>query len=207
MDDDTLGAEPRSYLEVVQRNSERLLRLVNDLLFVARLEAGELDLHATELDLGACVRQAVEEARPRAAAKGIELGCEVQSVPELYADRGRMFQLLDNLISNAIKFTPERGRVEVRLLQRDSRLRLEVSDTGIGITRDELGRLFERFFRASSATERQIPGTGLGLYIAGAIVGAHGGAIDVESTLGEGTTFYVELPLVEAPAGSRELVG
>jgi signal transduction histidine kinase len=207
MDDETLGAEPRSYLEVVQRNSERLLRLVNDLLFVARLEAGELDLHATELDLGGCVRQAVEEARPRAAAKGIELGCQVQSVPELYADRGRMFQLLDNLITNAIKFTPEGGRVEVRLLQRDSRLRLEVSDTGIGIAREELGRLFERFFRASTATERHIPGTGLGLYIAGAIVAAHGGEIDVESAPGEGTRFCVELPLVEAPAGKRELVG
>jgi signal transduction histidine kinase len=207
MDDDGLGEEPRSYLEVVQRNSERLLRLVNDLLFVARLEAGELDLHSSEVDLGACVRQAVEEARPRAAAKSIELGCEVQSVPELRADRGRMFQLLDNLISNAIKFTPEGGRVEVRLVQRDSRLRLEVADTGIGIAEGELGRLFERFFRATTATERHIPGTGLGLYIAGAIVGAHGGEIDVESTPGEGTTFCVELPLVVAATEEPELVG
>jgi signal transduction histidine kinase len=206
MDDETLGEEPRTYLDVVQRNSERLLRLVNDLLFVARLEAGELDLHSDDVDLGACVRQAVEEARPRAAAKGIELGCEVQSVPELRADRGRMFQLLDNLISNAIKFTPEGGRVEVRLLQRDARLRLEVSDTGIGIPERELGHLFERFFRASSATERHIPGTGLGLYIAGAIVEAHGGQIVVQSTPGEGTTFSVELPAVAAPAGERELV-
>jgi signal transduction histidine kinase len=206
MDDETLGEESRTYLDVVQRNSERLLRLVNDLLFVARLEAGELDLHSDDVDFGACVRQAVEEARPRAAAKSIELGCEVQSVPELRADRGRMFQLLDNLISNAIKFTPEGGRVEVRLLQRDSRVRLEVSDTGIGIAEDELGRLFERFFRASTATERHIPGTGLGLYIAGAIVEAHGGEIDVQSAPGEGTTFCVELPAVVAPAGDRELV-
>jgi signal transduction histidine kinase len=120
MDDETLGAESRSYLEVVQRNSERLLRLVNDLLFVARLEAGELDLHATELDLAPIVRQSVEEARPRAAAKGIELACVAQSVPEIRGDRGRVFQLLDNVISNAIKFTPEGGRVEVR---RDDRNR------------------------------------------------------------------------------------
>jgi signal transduction histidine kinase len=207
MDDDALGDEPRSYLEVVQRNSDRLLRLVNDLLFVARLEAGELDLHSSEVDLGACVRQAVEEARPRAQAKGIELGCEVQSVPEIRADRGRMFQLLDNLISNAIKFTPEEGRVEVRLVQRDSRIRIEVSDTGIGIAQDEVGRLFERFFRASTATERHIPGTGLGLYIAGAIVQAHGGEIDVQSEPGRGTTFCVQFPLVAAAAGKRELVG
>jgi signal transduction histidine kinase len=198
MDDDDLAEEPRTYLEVVQRNADRLLRLVNDLLFVARLEAGELDLHPTEVDLGAVVRQSVEEARPRAAAKSIELGCEVQSVPSLPADKGRMFQLLDNLVSNAIKFTPEGGRVEVRLLERDSRVRLEVTDTGIGIPDDDKGRLFERFFRASSATERHIQGTGLGLYIACAIAEAHGGTIDVDSELGQGTTFCVELPVSRA---------
>jgi signal transduction histidine kinase len=207
MDDELLGEEPRSYLEVVQRNSDRLLRLVNDLLFVARLEAGELDLHPAEIDLGAVVRQAVEEARPRAAGKGIELGCEVQSVPPLPADKGRMFQLLDNLVSNAIKFTPEGGRVEVRLLERASRVRLEVSDTGIGIPKEDQGRLFERFFRASTATERHIQGTGLGLYIACAIAEAHGGTIEVASEPGRGTTFCVELPLVPvADAAAAELV-
>jgi signal transduction histidine kinase len=198
MDDDALGDEARSYLEVVQRNSERLLRLVNDLLFVARLEAGELDLHPTALDLGAVVRQSVEEARPRAAGKGIELGCEVQSVQPLAGDKGRLFQLLDNLISNAIKFTPEGGRVDVRLLERDSRVRIEVADTGIGISAEDHARLFERFFRAKTATERHIPGTGLGLYIASAIAEAHGGSIDVDSEPGRGTTFCVVLPLVPA---------
>jgi len=196
MDDETLGEESRGYLDIVQRNSDRLLRLVNDLLFVARLEAGELDLRATEVDVGAVVRQSVEEARPRAAAKGIELGCEAQSVPELHADRGRMFQLLDNLISNAIKFTPEGGRVDVRLLQRGPNVRIEVVDTGIGISPEEQGRLFERFFRATTATERHIPGTGLGLYIACAIAEAHGGGIEVESEPDRGTTFCVELPVV-----------
>ena len=208
MDDETLAEEPRTYLEVVQRNSERLLRLVNDLLFVARLEAGELDLHPTEIDLGAVVRQSVEEARPRAAAKGIDLGCEVQSVPPLAADKGRVFQLLDNLVSNAIKFTPEGGRVELRALQRDAHVRIEVSDTGIGISQADQARLFERFFRAETATERHIPGTGLGLYIACAIAEAHGGTIDVESRPGEGTTFCIELPLVPVRrAATAELVG
>jgi signal transduction histidine kinase len=208
MDDATLGEEPRSYLEVVQRNSERLLRLVNDLLFVARLEAGELDLHPTELDVGGIVRQSVEEARPRAAAKGIELGCEVQSVAPLVVDKGRMFQLLDNLMSNAIKFTPAGGRVDVRLLARNRRARIEVADTGIGISQADQARLFERFFRAETATERHIPGTGLGLYIASAIAEAHDGTIDVESQPGHGTTVCVELPLVRvADATAAELVG
>jgi signal transduction histidine kinase len=208
MDDETLGAESRGYLAVVQRNSERLLRLVNDLLFVARLEAGELDLHADELDLGPIVRQSVEEARPRAAAKSIELACEAQAAPEILGDRGRMFQLLDNLISNAIKFTPERGRVSVRLLERGSRARIEVSDTGIGIPPDEQARLFQRFFRARTATEQQIPGTGLGLYIASAIVAAHDGEIEVASEPGEGTTFSIDLPALSiAERGEPELVG
>jgi len=107
-----------------------------------------------------------------------------------------MFQLLDNLISNAIKFTPEGGRVDVRLLQRGPNVRIEVVDTGIGISPEEQGRLFERFFRATTATERHIPGTGLGLYIACAIAEAHGGGIEVESEPDRGTTFCVELPVV-----------
>ena len=207
MDDETVGEEPRTYLGIVQRNSDRLLRLVNDLLFVARLEAGELDLHPGELDLGDIVRQSVDEARPRAAAKGVSLGCEVQSVPPVTGDRGRMFQLLDNLTSNAIKFTPDGGRVDVRLLARGARARLEIADTGIGIPPDEQARLFERFFRATTATDRHIPGTGLGLYIASAIAEAHGGGIEVESEPGRGTTFCVELPLVATPeATEAELV-
>jgi signal transduction histidine kinase len=208
MEDEALGAESRSFLEVVQRNSERLLRLVNDLLFVARLEAGELDLHADDLDLGPIVRQSVEEARPRAAAKGIELACEAQSAPEVRGDRGRMFQLLDNLISNAIKFTPEGGRVAVKLFERGARTQIEVSDTGIGIPSDEQARLFDRFFRARTATEEQIPGTGLGLYIASAIIAAHDGEIDVVSEPGRGTTFCIDLPaLSTAERGEKELVG
>jgi signal transduction histidine kinase len=208
MEDETIGADTRGYLEVVQRNSDRLLRLVNDLLFVARVEAGELDLHPLEIGLTAVVQQAVEEAAPRARERGVELRAHVHDVPDVWADRGRMFQLLDNLISNAIKFTPEGGHVDVRLAANGQCVRLEVADTGIGISPAEHARLFQRFFRASTATERHIPGTGLGLYIANAIVDAHGGQIGVESEPGAGTTFAVELP-VASPARTppAELVG
>jgi signal transduction histidine kinase len=199
LDDGNLTEEQRGYLDIVDRNADRLLRLVNDLLFVARLEAGQLDLNPGELDLAAVVRQSVAEAEPRAAAGGIELTCEASDVPALRADRGRMFQLMDNLVSNAIKFTPAGGDVRVSLTPVNGVVRLEVSDTGIGIASAEQRLLFERFFRASTASDRQIPGTGLGLYIARAIVEAHGGSISVRSELGEGTSFRVELP-----AGARE---
>ena len=193
--DEDLKDDQRRYLEIVDRNADRLLRLVNDLLFVARLEAGQLELHPSDLDLAAIVRQSVIEAEPRASAKKIALTCSAGDVPAVRADKGRMFQLLDNLVSNAIKFTPEGGDIEVSVARVNGSVQLEVADTGIGIDPNEHRQLFNRFFRASTAAQRQIPGTGLGLYIAHAIVDAHGGSISVESAPGQGTSFRIDLPL------------
>jgi signal transduction histidine kinase len=199
LDDDNLTEEQRDFLGVADRNADRLLHLVNDLLFVARFEAGQLDLHPTELDLAAVVRQSVDEAEPRAAAGGIALTCDAGAVSAVQADRGRMFQLVDNLVSNAIKFTPAGGDVRISVTPVNGVVRLEVADTGIGIAPQEQHRLFDRFFRASTASEHQIPGTGLGLYITRAIVEAHGGSIAVRSDPGEGTSFSVELPARSGP--------
>jgi signal transduction histidine kinase len=195
LENQELPETERRYLEVVERNSERLMHLVNDLLFVARLEAGEMDIHFDELDLATVVRHAVEEAGPRARAKEIVLESETDSVPNVSADRRRMFQLLDNLVGNAIRFTPAGGKVAVRLSRRAEFARLEVEDSGIGIAPEDQEHLFERFFRAENTRDGHVAGTGLGLYIAHAIVEAHDGRIDVSSTLGVGTCFCVELPL------------
>jgi signal transduction histidine kinase len=112
----------------------------------------------------------------------------------VFGESGRLGQLLDNLVSNAVKFTPDGGSVSVSVKAENGAVVLEVADCGIGIPESERARLFERFFRASTAVSRQIPGTGLGLHIAQAIVDAHGGRITVSSVVGEGTTFRVELP-------------
>jgi len=185
----------RGHLAIVERNADRLLALVSDLLFAARLQYGRLELERSPVDLQTLVRQAMDSARPRAQAASVVLGVETVDVPKIQGEPAKLAQLLDNLISNAIKFTPRDGRVDVRLAARDTMIRIEVSDTGIGIPDEERERLFERFFRAQAALERQIQGTGLGLYISKAIVEAHGGRIGVDGAPGEGTTFVVELPV------------
>jgi len=192
--EDEQDEQKRNYLGIVDRNAGRLLGLVSDLLFSARLQGGRLELERSEVDLHRLVLQAVESARPRAEAAGVELTLAADSVPPVSGEAVRLAQLFDNLVSNAIKFTPGGGRVAVQLSARDGLVRFEISDTGIGISEGEREQLFERFFRSQSALERQIQGTGLGLYISKAIVEAHGGRIGVHSEAGEGTTFVVEVP-------------
>jgi signal transduction histidine kinase len=189
-DDEKLG-----HLAIVGRNSERLLALVTDLLFAARLQYGRLELERSPVDLRRLVEQCVASARPRAQAASVRLDLDVEDVPTIEGEPAKLAQLLDNLVSNAIKFTPRDGQVAVRLTGHPELICIEVSDTGIGISDQERERLFERFFRAQSALERQIQGTGLGLYISKAIVDAHGGRIGVNSVPGGGTTFIVELPV------------
>jgi signal transduction histidine kinase/CHASE3 domain sensor protein len=187
------------YLKVVERNARRLERLVGDLLFFAQVEAGRLELDLGPVDLCALARTAIDATRPVADDKNVRLELDCTTPGDIEGDPGRIEQLLDNLVSNAVKFTPNGGRVDVCIRPDGDEVLLEVSDSGIGIPKAEVGRLFQRFFRASSATSREIQGTGLGLAIAKTIVEAHGGVIGVESEAGYGTTFTVRLP-VRRPA-------
>ena len=195
--EDEPSEEKRGYLSIVDRNAQRLLGLVSDLLFTARLQDGRLELERAPVDMNELVTQAVESARPRAESADVELVIEAEAVPAVLGEDVRLAQLLDNLVSNAIKFTPRGGRVCVALCLDGGYVRIEVSDTGIGIPEAERVKLFERFFRSQTALERQIQGTGLGLYISRAIVQAHGGRIGVQSSDGPGTTFIVELPATQ----------
>ena len=197
-----INAEQDRFLGIVDRNAERLLRLVSDLLFVSQVDAGKLGLQLTDVDLAELATEAVESASPAAAEKGVAMHVDAPPGTSVRGDSARLAQLLDNLVSNAVKFTPEGGRVDVRMRADGSRAVLEVADTGMGIARTEQPHVFDRFFRTSSAMEHAVSGTGLGLAIAKAIVDAHDGQIAVISEPGEGTTFRVELPISTA-ADSR----
>ena len=199
-----LAEDQRRFLGVVDRNAHRLLHLVGDLLFLAQVEAGKLVLDVDALELGAVASESVEAARPQAEAKDITLTLATGPVPLVAGDRARIGQLIDNLVSNAIKFTPEGGRVDVRVRALSKRAVFEVRDSGIGIPASEREHLFQRFYRTSNATEQAIQGTGLGLAISKAIVEAHDGRITLTSEEDVGTTFRVELPLgLHAAADER----
>lgn len=193
-DGDKLPTETREFLEIVDRNADRLLRLVGDLLLIAQAEAGKLVFDKVAVDLIPLVRQCVQAAQPAAEEAGVELAFGSVASETIIGDPARLAQLLDNLISNGVKFTPPGGQIDVVVDASASSAIIEVRDTGFGIAADDQEQLFERFFRTRSASVMAIAGTGLGLSIAKAIVDAHGGLIAVESVEHEGTTFRVELP-------------
>jgi signal transduction histidine kinase len=187
--------ETDGYLAVVERNAARLLSLVNDLLFVARLQGGRLELEYEQVDVAKLVAESVATAKPQAVGANVELRLRLAGGDTaVRGDRRRLAQVVDNLVSNAIKFSPDAGTVDLTVDRRDGMVLIEVEDHGIGISESERERLFERFFRTQGALDRQIPGTGLGLYITKSIVEAHGGSVAARSVVGAGSSFVVELP-------------
>jgi PAS domain S-box-containing protein len=214
-EDQTLTGEQTGYLRTVERNAHRLLGLVGDLLFTAQVDAGRFTLTPEDVDLAAVARAAEETVRVTAAGAGVQVQVEV---PEdglvVRGDAMRLGQACDNLVSNAVKFTPAGGRVTIALRtgwrdaggtvseeRRPDALpvaQLLVTDTGIGIPTGEQGKLFTRFFRASTAQRSSVAGVGLGLSITKAITTAHGGTLELTSAEGQGTTFTLTLPLPSA---------
>jgi signal transduction histidine kinase len=203
----TLSADHREFLDVVDRNSNRLLRLVNDLLLLARVQAGRLEVETRPVDLNRIAAESVAAARPAGDRGMVTLSLHTRDRLIATVDPERVAQLIDNLLSNAIKFTPPGGGVDLIVSEEGESAVIEVADTGMGISVGEQDQLFTRFFRTRSATVAGIQGTGLGLAISKAIVEGHGGEIGVQSEEGVGTTFRVELPrgaraLVEQVAGA-----
>ena len=197
---DTEAADARQFLEVVQRNTGRMHRLVEDLLFVSRVQSGKDSLDLGVVVLGQLADHTVAAALPAAEAAEVEIVCDIRCHESTIGDEHRLAEVLENLLSNALKFTPPGGLVTVWVGRVGDAIVTRVSDNGIGVSEADRRHLFDRFFRASGTDG--VPGAGLGLSIVKAIVDAHGGEVSVQSRLGSGTTFEVRLPLLtdEEPA-------
>jgi signal transduction histidine kinase len=197
-------AEARAlFLPQVQNEVERMIRLVEDLLELARSESGAVPLHSERFDLGEIAASTVSTFAQRAQALGVALSVDAPEPVEVDADRGRLTQVAVNLVDNALRNTPPGGRVvvEVRRERREGLLR--VRDTGAGIPYADLPRLFERFYVVDRSRAREHTGTGLGLAIAKHIVEAHGGSLVADSTYGQGATFTVRIPAMHSSPHSE----
>ena len=195
--------DPRT-LQVMLTQSERLGRLVDQLLDLSRLESGDMPLDRSSVSLAPLVSQVLSEIHVARVDRGVEVTSDVpEDLPPAFADRERVHQVLFNLVDNAVRFTPSGGAVTVSAQRHNGSVEIEVHDTGVGISAEHLPRLFERFYRVDTSRAREDEGgTGIGLAIARSVVEAHGGQIHAESEPGRGSTFTFELP-VAAASGDR----
>ena len=198
LDDEIAALAPRhrQYLLIADRNAKRLWRLAEDLLVIESGEARRLGLKLGEVDMSALVKECAESAQQSARKSGVALVALSEVVPVVLADSGRLAQVVDNLLSNALKFTPPPGWVAVAVSARHDEVEVRVKDTGMGIDPQDLPNIFEPFYLRPGGG-RQIPGSGLGLAVSRAIVEAHGGRIWAESGRGSGSTFRFTVPLAK----------
>ena len=184
----------RDALKVVRRNAMRLLRMIDDLLDLARLEAGGLRLRLMQVDVEKLAERTAGNAAPTAKAKGVEMVFSSEGEPpEMFGDPHRIEIVLTNLVGNAIKFTPPGGRIEVSVFHNPAGTSVEVTDTGPGISREEQQRIFDRFHQTETSERRRQGGVGIGLALARELAQLHGGSLTVESEVGEGSTFTLFL--------------
>jgi PAS domain S-box-containing protein len=194
-----INKDQRHFLDVAKRNIDRLARLINDVLDFQKLGSGKMELNMQQHDIAKVVEDAYNTMVPYAKKNKVHLALKLQDrLPKATFDSDRIIQVLTNLMSNAIKFTPEKGRISVIVKQQDEQFLISVADTGMGIPEDALPKIFDRFYRVNRPG-KEIKGTGLGLAIVYKIVQAHSGRIEVESDMGKGTTFTVYLPLTLEP--------
>jgi signal transduction histidine kinase len=189
-----LGPETTDFLQIAQRNAKKLVRLVDDMLDLSRLDAGKVEMHIGDVELTYLVNFIFLSFRNEVEKKNLTFEKKVVGNPHVAADVDRLQQVLDNLVSNAIKYTPDGGQIRIECEQTDGEVHIAISDTGIGIRPEDQARLFQRFFRVRSSETRKITGTGLGLSIAKSIVMALGGRLTVTSEYEKGSCFTIILP-------------
>ena len=189
-------ANRKRFTEIIREQALRLTRLTDDLLKLSRIEAGQLELERGPVNVAALVHGCVEPARLKAEESGLLILVSLpEDLPPVRGDAGQLGEVLQNLLDNALQYTPRGGQVKVMAQRTGNDVTFSVTDTGIGIPQSDLERIFERFYRVDAARSREAGGTGLGLSIARHIVDAHGGRIWVESAIGQGSRFHFSIPL------------
>ncbi len=191
------------FLEIIVEHSRRLARLTEDLLMLSKMDADRLEFETRKFPVSAFIESCIETATPRARDKDLRLSVnKPDNVPDIAGDRRRLTEVLQNLIDNAIQYTPAGGQIMVSASVAGPEVVFTVSDTGIGIPQAEQPRIFERFYRVDVARSREVGGTGLGLSIAKHLVEGHGGRIWVESEVGQGSQFHFSVPIFDPERGS-----
>ena len=185
-------------LDLIGWNTEKLMSFTNQFLDLAKVESGMMEYRRAPTDLVTIVVRAVEDARALALPKNIAIKLLSEPVPQIFADSDKLALVLINLLSNAVKYTDRAGSIVVVVFHFDKKIYVAVKNSGVGIAADELPKLFTKFYQAANATQTNTKGTGLGLALVKAFVEGHGGALYVTSTIGVGSTFTVELPIVDA---------
>ncbi|MFA6355544.1 MAG: ATP-binding protein [Candidatus Omnitrophota bacterium] len=189
--------EQKEFLEIIYRESGRLAKLIDDILDLSRIESGKMAMVFMPLDVGPAVKRVCAILEKQAASKSLRVSVELPGgLPRILADEGRISQVLLNLLDNAVKYTPENGKIRISAAPEGNFVRIEVSDTGAGIPEADMPRIFERFYRVDKARSRELGGTGLGLSIVKHIVQAHGGQVSVKSAPEKGSTFSFTIPAV-----------
>ncbi len=195
-----INKDQRHFLDIAKRNIDRLSRLINDVLDFQKLSANKMKFHMQDNDIREIVKDAYHTMAPYAKKKQVNISIELDdNLPKARFDSDRIIQVITNLVSNSVKFTPENGQVSVCARKQDEDLVIQVRDTGMGIPKEALPKIFDQFYQVHRPAQ-QIKGTGLGLAIVKKIATMHGGRIEVESEVGKGTTFTVFLPLSYKPA-------
>jgi two-component system phosphate regulon sensor histidine kinase PhoR len=194
LSNDLAERDARNYLEIILRHSERLSRLVEDLLELSRLESGKVTLQPEPLDVGALATKLCRELEPRLHERRVSVRIHAEGAPRAFADARAVEQILQNLLDNALKYSDPEREIELRVSADDDFVRVDVADQGIGIPEADRARIFERFYRVDRARSRDQGGTGLGLSIVKHLVQASGGDVWVESSPGAGSTFAFTLP-------------
>lgn len=198
-DTGNLSKKQKDFLDKIYSSNERMIALVNDLLEVSRIEQGKSKLYLQPTDLSSIIRSLIKEKESEIKKKRLRVSftIEHEPFPQVRTEMNKIRQALANLISNAITYTQEAGQISIDLTIPDDTVLVKVSDTGVGIPKEQQKQLFSKFFRGSNVRSLETTGTGLGLYIAKAFIEASGGRIWFQSEPGKGTTFFFTLPLAK----------